>query len=277
MKRLNLFILALATAMLLSNCTTVDSTSVGIKFHKWSVSEEKQGGVMGTVRGFVWFNPFTQSVHQYPTYVQRVSYSEITVNTKDAAIFRITPNLAYRLDPDKAIDVFLTYRRPIKEIESGFILTCVFDAYRTIGNLFTSDELMANRGEFEGQVRTMLEQSLGSQGFQVVEFTAAIAPPASLVEAIDSRNRMVQEAMRAENEVARARAQAEIEVTKARGEAEALRIRGQGEADYNRMVAASLNMLLVQQYAVEKWDGKLPVYSAGGGNVPLITLPPPGR
>jgi len=277
MKKGSFWILSLVAIMMFAqSCTTVDSTSVGIKFHKWSVSEEKQGGVMGTVRGFVWFNPFTQSVHQYPVYVQRVSYGEITVNAKDAAIFRITPNLAYRLNPDKAIDVFLTYRRPIKEIEQGFILTCVFDAYRTVGNLFTSDELMAKRGEFEAQVREMLEQSLGSQGFQVVEFTAAIAPPASLVEAIDSRNRMVQEAMRAENEVARARAQAEIEVTKARGEAEALKIKGDGEAYYNRVVAASLNMLLVQQYAIEKWDGKLPMYSGGSG-VPLINLPQVGR
>jgi len=70
-------------------------------------------------------------------YVQRVSYDEITVNTKDGAIFRVSPTLAYRLDADKAIDVFLTYRRPLKDIEQGFILTCVFEAYRIVGNLLS--------------------------------------------------------------------------------------------------------------------------------------------
>ena len=272
MRKLNMFFMAAMLAVVVSSCTTVDSTSVGIKFHKWASSPEKQGGVIGTVRGFVWFNPLTQSVHQYPTYVQRVSFEDITVNTKDAAIFRITPSLAYRLDPNKAIDVFLTYRRPIQEIEKGFILTCVFEAYRTVGNLFTSDELMAQRGDFEAQVRARLEQSLGIEGFTVVEFTAQIMPPASLVDAIDSRNRMVQEAMRAQNEIVRAEAQAQIEITKARGEAEALKIKGDGEAYYNRVVAASLNQLLVQQYAIEKWDGVLPIYSGGSG-VPLINLP----
>jgi len=275
MRKINLIFVAIAMASVVSSCTTVDSTSVGIKFHKWAASPEKQGGVIGTVRGFVWFNPITQSVHQYPTYVQRVSFGDITVNTKDAAIFRITPTLAYRLDPDRAIGVFLTYRRPIREIEQGFILTCVFEAYRIVGNLFTSDELMANRGEFESQVRARLEQSLGGEGFTVVEFTAQIMPPASLIDAIDARNRMVQEAMRAQNEIVRAEAQAQIEITRARGEAEALKIKGDGEAYYNRVVAASLNLLLVQQYAIEKWDGVLPVYS--GGQVPLISLPTPAR
>jgi len=266
------FILLSFLGVSLYSCTTVDSGSVGIRFHKFSANKEKQGGVLGTVRGFVWYNPVTQSIHKYPVFVQRKSFDDITVNTKDAAIFRITPTLAYKLDPDKAIDVFLTYRRPLTEIENGFINTCIYEAYRTVGNTYTSEELMANRGEFEATVRERLEQSLNTEGFIVLEFTAQIMPPPSLVEAIDAKNRAIQDALRAENEIRRAEAQAQIEVAKAKGEAEALRIKGDGEAYYNRVVAASLNMLLVQQYAVDKWDGKLPMYS-GGGQVPLINLP----
>ena len=43
------------------------------------------------------------------------------------------------------------------------------------------------------------------------------------------------------------------------------------EAYYNRVVAASLNSLLVQQYAIEKWDGKLPTYN-GSNALPFINL-----
>jgi nucleoid DNA-binding protein/regulator of protease activity HflC (stomatin/prohibitin superfamily) len=271
MRKTNLIFVAIAAIFVLGSCTTVDSTSVGIKFHKWSASDEKQGGVIGTVRGWVWFNPFTQSVHQYPVYVQRVSYEEITVNTKDGAIFRVSPTLAYRLDADRAIDVFLTYRRPLRDIEQGFILTCVFEAYRIVGNTFTSDELMAQRGEFEGQVRERLELSLGTEGFNVVEFTAQIMPPQSLIASIDARNQMVQESLRAQNEVQRTAAQAEIAITRARGEAEALRIQADAEAYYNRTVAASLTSLLIQQELLNKWDGKLPVYT--GGNYILPAMP----
>jgi SecD/SecF fusion protein len=49
------------------------------------------------------------------------------------------------------------------------------------------------------------------------------------------------------------------------------KITGDGEAYYNRVVAASLNALLVQQYAIEKWDGKLPTYN-GSNALPFINL-----
>ena len=63
----------------------------------------------------------------------------------------------------------------------------------------------------------------------------------------------------------------QIAIAKAKGEAEALKIQADGEAYYNRVVAASLNSLLVQQYAIEKWDGDLPMYN-GGGAIPFIDI-----
>lgn len=78
-------------------------------------------------------------------------------------------------------------------------------------------------------------------------------------------------ALKAENKVKEAEANAKIEIAKAQGEAQALRIKGDGEAYYNRVVAQSLSPLLVQQDAIDKWDGKLPTYS-GGGALPFINI-----
>ena len=263
--------LAVMTAACCTSCTTIDSGSVGIRFYKWTANSEKQGGVIGTCKGFVWYNPFTQKIYEYPIYVQRKSYEDITVNTKDAAIFNIAPTIAYKLDSEKAIHVFVKYRKKLRDIEDGYMHTCIFEAYRTCGNIYTSDYLMANRGEFEAEVRRRLESTLATEGFHVLEFTAQITPPKSLREAIDAKNEAVQNALKAENKVKEAEANAKIEVAKAEGEAKALKIKGDGEAYYNRVVAASLNSLLVQQYALEKWDGKLPTYN-GGGAVPFINV-----
>lgn len=82
---------------------------------------------------------------------------------------------------------------------------------------------------------------------------------------------MVQAALKAENEVKTAEANAKIAIAKAQGEAEALKIQADGEAYYNRTVAASITDLLVKQDAIEKWDGKMPVYT-GSGAVPFIDL-----
>jgi regulator of protease activity HflC (stomatin/prohibitin superfamily) len=271
MRKVKMFFFATLLSFVVASCTTIDSGSVGIKFKKWAANESEQGGVIGTCKGFVWYNPFTQSVHRYPTFVQRKTYEDIQVNAKDASIFSISPTIAYRLDTEKAISVFVKYRKPLNDIEDGYIRTCIYEAYRTCGNSYTSDYLMSNRGEFESEVKKRLERSLEAEGFIVEEFTAQITPPKSLRDAIDAKNMAVQNALRAENKVKEAEAEAKIEIARAEGEAQAIRIKGDGEAYYNRAVAASLNQLLVNQYAVEKWDGKLPTYN-GGGSVPFINL-----
>ena len=123
------------------------------------------------------------------------------------------------------------------------------------------------------EVREKLEKSLSSEGFVVEEFTSQITPPTSLAEAINAKNEAVQNALKAENKVKEAEANAKIEIAKAQGEANALKIKGDGEAYYNRVVALSLNELLVRQCAIEKCDGKLPTYMAGEkGAAPIIGL-----
>lgn len=268
-------------ATLTTSCTTIDSGSVGIRFYKWAVNSDDKGGVIGTCKGFVWFNPFTQSIFEYETFVQRKTYDEFKVNAKDASIFSMQPTIAYRLDPDMGTHVFVKYRKSLEEIEDGYIRTCIYEAYRTCGNAYTSDYLMANRGEFEAEVRKRLEKSLNQEGFIVEEFTSNITPPLSLQEAINAKNEAVQNALKAENkvkeaeanakiEIAKAEGQAKANIVKAQGEAQALRIKGDGEAYYNRVVAQSLTPLLVKQDAIDKWNGQLPQYT--GGPTPLVNL-----
>ena len=267
-------LVALAVVLLssLNSCTTIDSGSVGIKFHKWAANEDQQGGVLGTCKGWVWYNPFTQDIYEYETYVQRKGYDNIKVNTKDAAIFNISPFLAYRLDESKATDIFVKYRQPLSSIEEGYIKTCIYEAYRTVGNTYTSDELMANRETFEQKIRERLEKSLLQEGFHVLEFTSNITPPESLSKAIDAKNAAIQDALRAENEVKKAEANAKIAIAKAEGESKALRVQADGEAYYNRTVSASLSGLLLDQYRIEKWNGVYPTTLAGQGSNLLLNI-----
>lgn len=267
----SLLFAALAIFMMaMQSCTVVDNSEVGIKFKKFSLTDQGELNAI-PVTGWFMYNPFTTAVFTYPTYVQRVDYDVFTVNTKDAAQFKMDPLMSYCLDRDKAVKVFSTYRRPLKDIESGYMRTCIYDAYRITANQYTSDELMANRAKFESSVRQILDSTLRKEGFIVKEFTSQIIPPASLQATIDAKNQAVQEALKAENLVKQAEANAKIAIAKAQGEAEALRIQADGEAYYNRTVAASITELLVRQDAIEKWDGKMPTYT-GGGALPFINI-----
>ena len=253
-------------SVFLIRCTMVDNSEVGIKFKKFSVTE--QGELVATpVTGITFYNPITTKVFTYPVYIQRVDYDAFTVTTKDAAVFTMDPVLAYQLNRDKAKYVFNKYRKPLKDIQEGYMRTCIYDAYRITANTYSSDELMANRGKFESEVRSMLDQSLGNEGFIVSEFTSQITPPASLSDAIEAKNQAIQNALKASNQVAEAEANAQIAIAKAKGEAEAMKIKADAEAYYNRTISASLSEMIVREDFIEKWNGELPMVQGGDGMI----------
>ena len=248
-------------------CTVIDSGEIGIEFHKWSTSEENYGGVEGTCHGWVFYNPFTTSIFTYPTYIQRKNYDAFNVNAKDASIFSMDPTIAYRINPDKACDIFTKYRKGIRELEEGYIRTCIYEAYRTCANQYSSDSLMSSRANFESDVRRRLESSLMSEGFIVEEFTSQITPPQALEQMINEKNMAIQSSLKAENKVKEAEANAKIKIAEARGEAEAMRIKADGEAYYNRTISASLSPMIVQEDWIEKWNGEVPTVVGGGAGM----------
>lgn len=263
-------IVAMIAATIMTSCTVIDNSEVGIKFKKFSLNNQGELKAV-SVNGYIFYNPFTTSVFSYPTFVQRKEYNAFHVNTKDGAEFFMDPTLAYYIAKDKATSIFTTYRTKLSSIEEGYMRTAIYEAYRICANRYTSDELMANRAQFETDVRAMVDKSLGAEGFIVKEFTSRIDPPQSLQAAIDAKNQAIQAALKAENEIKAAEAQAKINVAKAEGDAMAMKIKADAEAYYNRTIAASLSPMIVQEDWIEKWDGKLPTYSGSG--TPLISLP----
>ena len=264
-------IIAVVIPTTMCRCTRVDSSEVGIKFNKLSLTD--QGTLDASpVTGYVFYNPITTSVHTYPTYVQRVDFDEFIVRTKDAAKFTMDPIMAYHLNREKATDVFFKYRKSLPEIQDGYMRTVIYDAYRIVANSCTSDELMANQARFENEVRIMLDSALTNEGFIVTEFTSQITPPASLQQMIDAKNAAVQAALKAENEVKQAEANAKIAIAKAEGEAKAMRIKADAEAYYNRTISASLSPMIVQEDFIEKWNGVLPTVQGGSNMMSVLNL-----
>lgn len=245
----------------------VDSAELGIKFHKWTANDEKYGGVEGTCSGWVWCWPWSESVFTYPAFTQRKEYEAFTVNARDASIFEMKPMIAYHINPDKVCDIFVKYRKPVSELENGYIRTCIYEAYRTCANRYASDSLMSNRASFEADVRARLDKSLMAEGFIVTEFTSQITPPKSLTNIIDQKNAAIQSALKAENEVKEAEANAKIEVAKAEGKAKAMKVKADAEAYYNRTIAESLSPMIVQEDFIEKWNGAFPTVMGSGGNI----------
>lgn len=252
-------------------CTRVDSSEVGIKFNKLSLTNQGKLDA-ATVSGFVFYCPVTTDVYTYETRVRQANYEPFIVQTKDGSKFNMDPLLNYRILRERAVDVFAKYRKSLDYIEDTYMRTAIYDAYRINANKYAADELIANRAKFEDDVKMMLEETLGNEGFHVEQFTSQIEPPKSLTDMIDAKNAAVQAALKAENQVKEAEANAKIAVAKAEGDAKAMKIKADAEAYYNRTIAASLSPMIIQEDWIEKWDGKLPTFTGGTGSIPMLNF-----
>jgi regulator of protease activity HflC (stomatin/prohibitin superfamily) len=253
--------------VLFNSCERVDAGHVGVKVNMYG--DNKGVDDVVAVTGMVFYNPITTKIYEFPTFIQHKEYkgeNSFIVNSKDGSEFSVSPIMNYSVQRDKVPAIFAKYRRPLGDIEEGFLKTAVYDAFRLATNKYTADELISNRAIFEVEVRRLLDAQLLKEGFVINQFTSNLIYPETFKKSIEAKNNAVQSALRAENEVKTAEAQAKIKVATAEGNAQAMLTSAKAEAEANRMKQQTLTPLLLQLEYINKWDGKLPVY----GTVPQM-------
>jgi regulator of protease activity HflC (stomatin/prohibitin superfamily) len=157
-------------------------------------------------------------------------------------------------------------------IESGFLKTAVYDAFRVVANSYTADALISNRQEFEKKVREVLVRQLEPEGFTLSQFTSNLIYPQTFKKAIEAKNNAVQTALTAENQVKTAEAEAKIKIARAEGSAKAMLTQAKAEAEANQLKQRTLTPMLIQQQWIEKWNGKLPTTMLGDKSTPMIGI-----
>lgn len=76
----------------------------------------------------------------------------------------------------------------------------------------------------------------------------------------------------AQTKLERARANAEAKLINAKATAEAAVINAKGQAEANRMLNESITALILEYNKVNRWNGKLPTTSVGGGSNSIISI-----
>lgn len=80
----------------LTSCTErIDAGSEGILVNLYG--SDKGVDDVSLCTGRVWYNPFTEDVYEYPTYVQTVDYPAFTINAKDGSEFKIDPTISLKI------------------------------------------------------------------------------------------------------------------------------------------------------------------------------------
>jgi regulator of protease activity HflC (stomatin/prohibitin superfamily) len=205
--------------------------------------------------------------------------------SKDLQAVHVEMVLNYRLSPDRAPDVY----RSIGLNFSGVIIDpAAQEVLKAQTATHNAAEILLRRPAIKNDIQRDLTAWLAKYGIELKEAALAnIRFDANYEKAIEAKQIEEQKAEQKRYELIQAQRQAEIAAAtakgkgdaareEARGVAEALRLKGEAEAAYNAKVASSLTPVLIQQQYLSKWDGRLPVYTLGGGGTPLIQLPTPG-
>lgn len=260
-KFLSLMFVALVAMCSMTSCVDrIDAGSEGIYVSLYG--DDRGIGEVSLCTGWVFYNPLTHQVFEYPAFVQTVDYEPFTINAKDGSEFTIDPNINIKIEDGKSPVVFKKYRKELKDVINGPVLKYVKDACRIEINRFTTDQIVNNREAVENAIEKRLIVSLKKEGF-IMEpgsgFTSGLKYPQTIVEAVNAKNKAVQEAQKSENELKVAEAEAKKKIVAAEAAAEAYRLQVQ-----------TLDEKMLRKMWIDKWDGTLPTTIAGNSSALYI-------
>lgn len=241
------------------------------------------------VTGFVFYNPVQTAIIQYPTFVQRVIWTqdlnegralneELTFNTKDAVPVNVDVAVSYQLARDKVPEFYTNFRADrIDTFTHGYLRDTARNVIVAIGSEYNFDDVNGGKKEeFVARLTKELDVRLMPLGVSIKQFgiVGSLRPPRALLDAVSAKTKAIQDAIRTENEVRSAQAEAKKKVAIAEGEAAA-----------NHALASSLDdrllaweRLKLERAAIEKWNGVTPSVMAGGnGGGMLFNIPATGQ
>lgn len=253
---------------------TIQAGYVGVRVNLYA-DRGVNNEVVGTGRYIVGIN---EKLYAFPTFNQLRSYDEpFSFQTSDAMDVYARVGVEYNIDPAKASLIFETYRKGIDEITDVNLRQYISDALIKNASTMDINELtQGGKTTLLDSVTKELRSKLNPVGIRIIKlsWTGDLTYPKQVKDSINAKIEATQRALLRENEVAQSKAEAEKLRVAAQGEADARLMRAKAEAEAIAIKAKALrdNPDVLKLNAIEKWDGKLPIYSAGGAPTPFLPI-----
>ena len=282
LKRVAFGVMALVALLVLlpNTFTYINPGYVGIVIHRAG------GGVDPTPLGPGLHPrlPFATGIEEYPVFLKTLVLTrssaegsaqndEINVNSVEGQPLSLDVSLSFEIDPAQTPKLYSTFRTDINQITHGYVKQTIRQALQeVIGQEPVADVIGPKKAEATNRTLALIAARLAPYGFQVKQFTInELRAPSTVMDAINTKNVMQQQALTAQNELQKNTFQAQGDSIKAAGRAKAITAEAEAQARANELLARSITPTLVQYELTKKWDGKLPQVSGGG--TPLIQLP----
>lgn len=267
--------------LLPSTFTYVEPGHVGILIHRAG------GGVdpkpLGP--GLHLRNPLLSQIEEYPVFMQTLVLTresagaspgndEINVNSKEGQPLSLDVAMSFEIDPLKVPAMYQTFRTDIQTIQHGYVKQTIRQALQeVVGAEAIADIMGPKKAETVSRAQALLQERLLTYGIMVKQFTLnEFRAPQSVIDAINAKNVMQQQALTAQNELQKNEFQARGDSIKAAGRAKAITAEAEAQARANRLLAESLTPTLVQYEMAKRWNGQMPQVS--GSAMPMLQLSP---
>lgn len=211
-------------------------------------------------------HPILPIVTSVKTLSVRVQKTDLKADAASKDLQSITTDLAvnWNVDPAKVNQVFQQVGDE-EQIVTSILSPAISEVLKAATSKKTAEEIITKRTELKTEIDNSLKKRLEPYGVIVRDVSLidfGFSPEFS--KAIESKQIAEQEAKQAEFTVQKATQDAQAEINRAKGKAEAQRLQRQ-----------TLTAEILQQQAIEKWNGQFPTVMGGGGTLPLINIAPP--
>ncbi|MDD5256911.1 MAG: prohibitin family protein [Methanothrix soehngenii] len=236
---------------------TIDATERGVLLTWGEVSDNPIDP------GIHYRIPFMQKVERFNVKTQKYE-AEGTAASKDLQTVNTKVAVIYHLNPESVPKI---YAELGQHYDDSIIQPTVQEVLKASSARFSAEQLITNRSIVAGTIQDSLYQRLHPYGI-IVESTAItdFKFSESFTQAIEAKVTASQQMLKAETDLKRIHVEAQQKVAQAKAEAEALNL--QKQAITPELI--ELRKVEMQTKAVEKWDGKMPVYT--GGAMPFMDV-----
>lgn len=203
----------------------------------------------------------------------RVQKTEIKTGSSSKDMQQIDTHVVvnWEVDPSKVSRIFQELGGNTGII-SNILEPAVSEVFKAASAKKTAEEIISRRIELTDDVNQMLRDRVGKYGINVRDISLVdVQFGSEFNKAVESKQVAEQQAKQAEYDALKATADAKANVNKAKGDAEATLTRARAQAEAQKLLRQSITAEILQQQAIDKWNGEFPQVM-GGGTVPFLNI-----
>lgn len=195
----------------------------------------------------------------------RVQKTDVDAAAASSDLQDVSTSVAinWHIDPNRVNQVFQRIG-DTDTIVTSIINPAVSEVVKAAVARRPVEDILQQRVELKNEIDAALAERLEPYGILVDDVSLVdfgFSPEFNA--AIEAKQVAEQEAQQAAFRAKQAEQEAQAEINRARGQAEA-----------QRLLRENLTPQILQQRAIDKWDGRFPVVMTGEGSLPLINLDP---